>query len=159
MTIKADLHSKSRIIIPNNLCYIPLLLNYVQDLSKQIGFDEKNIRKIQVAVEEASVNVIQNAFSPDEDAEFELTFIKMQHGLEICIHDKGLPVDQSMRPDYVPDISLEDQTGRGLGVFLMKKFVDVYEFHNLGLEGRKHGYKVFRTKSIIDETNQNLSLK
>ena len=152
MKIKGDLHNKSRIIIPNNLCYIPLLLNYVQDLSKQIGFDEQNIRKIQVAVEEASVNVIQNAFSPDEDAEFELTFIKMQHGLEICIHDKGLPVDQSMRPDYVSDVSLEDQTGRGLGGFLMKKFVDVYEFHNLGLEGKETRLiKYLETKSVIDE--------
>lgn len=152
MAINNDLHHKSCIIIPNDLSYIPLLLNYVQELSKQIGFDEKNIRKIQIAVEEASVNVIQNAFSPDEDAEFEITFTKKQYGLEICIHDKGLPVDQSMRPNYSPDVSLEDQTGRGLGGFLMKEFVDVYEFHNLGTEGKETRLlKYLETKNIVDK--------
>ena len=130
-------HSKSSLIIPNDLAYIPLLLNYTNELSKQAGFDIKSLHKIQIAVEEAAVNVIQNAFKPEEDANFEIQFIKLQQGLEVRICDRGLPLDSAMRPEYTPDVPLEDQTGRGLGGFLMKKFVDVYEFHNRGPAGKE----------------------
>jgi serine/threonine-protein kinase RsbW len=53
------------------------------------------------------------------------------------VHDEGLPWDPSLAPEYDPGADLESQTGAGLGSFLIQRFADAVEFHNLGSRGKE----------------------
>ena len=74
---------------------------------------------------------------PSEAASFDIVCHKIASGLEICIHDKGLPWDPTLDEDYHPDANLKEQTGRGLGEYLIKHLVDGYTYLNLGHDGKQ----------------------
>lgn len=123
--------------IPNDLAYLPLALNFVREAAGLAGFDVRDRQRIELAVEEAAANVIQHAFAPGEKAGFEIRLNPMATGLEITIHDQGLPFDPTIIPDYRPAESLEAQSAAGLGSFLMKSGIDEVEFRNLGFQGKE----------------------
>ena len=123
--------------VSNDPYYLPVVLDYVRGVATQCGFGDADRQRIELAVEEAVSNVIEHAFAPDEVATFDVICRRVANGLEIRIRDKGMPFDPSQMPEYQPDAGLDQQTGRGLGGFLIKQFVDEYEICNLGPEGKE----------------------
>lgn len=141
----------SQIIIPNNLSYLPIVLGYVRGIADYFNFSKADIQKIELAVEEAVANVIQNSFLPEEDATFEIGCRRIAEGLEITIHDKGLPCDPSQQDEFKPKNDMEDMSHEGLGSFLIKELMDEFEFSNLGFKGKETRFvKYFDSTCIID---------
>jgi len=137
-TSKTNLQlAKPRLILPNDLRYLPLAINFVREISVMLGFQENEIRKIQLGVEEAVSNVIQHAFSPEERAEFHIICERIPLGLKTIIKDKGMPFDPTTLPAYSPDNVEDDVAMKGLGLYLMQQFMDEVSFHNLGREGKE----------------------
>ncbi len=67
------LKSKSpALTLPNDLTYLQMAIGFVQQYAIQIGFEEGEIKKIELGVEEAISNVIIHAFQPEEDTEFRI---------------------------------------------------------------------------------------
>ena len=91
---------------------------------------EKDIDKLCLATEEAMVNVINYAFSPNETAYFEIRISISGMDFMVTIHDKGKPYDFSA-------FELSDEKWDGLGVKMMQGLTDRVEFKNLGSEGRE----------------------
>ncbi|KAA6186910.1 hypothetical protein F2Q65_03200 [Thiohalocapsa marina] len=125
------------ISLPNDLGYLPAALAFVRAIAEYTGFGPGDRRRIELAVEEAAANVIQHAFPPGETHSFDIVCRQVAGGLEICVHDKGVPWDPTLDPDYQPDVSLDQQTGRGLGEFLIKQLMDRYSYQNLGHDGKQ----------------------
>jgi anti-sigma regulatory factor (Ser/Thr protein kinase) len=125
----------SRLIIPNDLAYLPTAISFVRENAAMIGFDDKATKDIELAAEEAVSNVIQHAFSPGEKAEFSVICEAIGLGLKIVIKDKGQPFDPSSAPDY--DADHPDEADAGLGLYLMRQFMDEISFHILGREGKE----------------------
>jgi anti-sigma regulatory factor (Ser/Thr protein kinase)/ribosomal protein S18 acetylase RimI-like enzyme len=123
--------------IPNDLAYLPAALNFTREVAARMGFGPEEQRHIELAVEEAAANVIEHAFAPGEKASFNIRFKKMATGLEVTIHDKGLPFDPTLVADYRPDAGLDEQGAAGLGSFLMKSVIDEVQFLNLGFQGKE----------------------
>lgn len=152
-TNNTNLRSVSpRLILPNKLSYLPLAINFVRDVAGVLGFHEKEIRNIEVAVEEAVSNVIRHAFSSDENAEFHIICESIPLGLKIIIKDKGLPFDPTIVPVYKPDNVEKDTAVNGLGMYLIKQFMDELSFHNLGRDGKEiHLIKYLQQKPLENE--------
>jgi len=125
----------ARLIIPNDLAYLPTAMSFVRENAVMIGFDDKATRDIELAAEEAVSNVIQHAFSPGEDAEFLVICERTALGLKIVIKDKGQPFDPTSAPEY--DADHPEEAEAGLGLYLMRQFVDEISFHILGREGKE----------------------
>ena len=89
------------------------------------------------AVDEAFTNVVEHAFDPDEDATFKIICTHIPLGLKIAIREKGMPFDPAKIPEYDPTTSLEEQSGEGLGFYLMKQSMDEVQFNNLGKQGKE----------------------
>ncbi len=117
--------------------YLTVALGFVCNVAQYAGFGGADLKRIELAVEEAVSNVIEHAFAPDEVANFDIICGRIAGGMEICIRDKGIPWDPTLEEDYQPDADLERQTGRGLGGFLIKQLMDQYEFSNLGRDGKQ----------------------
>jgi len=141
-----------RLTIPNDATHMRLVQQFVSGVAEQIGFDELDRSRIELAVEEAVGNVIEHAFAPGETAHFDVTCDRVPNGIEIRIHDDGLPHDPTLAPEYDPSAALDKQAGEGLGGFLMKKLTDRYEFHNLGAKGKETRLvKFLDTPNVTDE--------
>lgn len=126
-----------RLTLPNDMGYLAVALGFVRNVAEHFGFTETDLNSIELAVEEATSNVIMYAFPPGERACFDIVCRRIAGGLEVCIQDKGIPWDPALDQDYQPDVELERQNGRGLGRFLIKHLMDEYSYSNLGQNGKQ----------------------
>ena len=95
----------------------------VSDCAKAQEFEQETISKIELAAEEALVNIIRYAY-PEGPGEVEM-ICKMDGGrFVIEIIDSGIPFDVAAMPD--PDVTagIQEREPGGLGIFLMKKVMD-----------------------------------
>lgn len=136
--------------MPNDKNLVSAVISYTAKVAEIAGFSEDDSKKIQLAVEEACVNIINHSFLPDEEGEYDIYFIKNLDSIEIHIHDMGLPYDPKADPDYNPDADLFEQDMSGLGTFLISKTMDQHNYNNLGIKGKEVVLiKYFDTPNII----------
>ena len=123
--------------VPNDLAHLPLVQGFVREYASAVGFPPRDQRRLDLLMEEAVTNVVHGAFAADERASFDISCERLPTGLQITVHDDGLPYDPSLTPEYDPGADLDGQTGAGLGSFLMQQIADRVEFHNLGSHGKE----------------------
>lgn len=101
---------------------------FVAQAARQVGFDEKEVYNVQLAVDEAASNIIEHAYEGIADGVIEV-LTRIEPGtLTIVLRDWG----QSFTPDEVvePDLeaSLEERAIGGLGLFFIHKLMDDIRF-------------------------------
>ncbi len=67
--------------------YLGPALNFVDDFLKILNVGSKEIKQLRLATEEACLNVIQHAFDPDEEGEFDLKILQRPNQIVIAIED------------------------------------------------------------------------
>ena len=117
--------------------YLPMIQGFVREYAREAGFPPAEQGRLDLLMEEAATNVIEGAFGGDEQASFDVVCERVPAGIQITVHDEGMPYDPSLTPEYDPGADLDNQTGAGLGSFLMQHFADAVEFHNLGSRGKE----------------------
>lgn len=108
--------------------FLPSIVGMVQSIASQLGYEKNSVYKLEVAVEESCLNVIEHAFDEGEIGNFEIVFERKPGKLVIAIEDKGLPFDFS---------KIESGDTSGLGMLLIKAFADEVKFINLGRSGKR----------------------
>lgn len=102
--------------------------DFVTRVAKEAGFDKSQVYEIQLAVDEASTNIIEHAYKGEGQGEIECSVENTHDGLLLIFRDWGEPFD----PDSVamPDFSvpLEELKFRGAGIFFMRKVMDKIEY-------------------------------
>jgi anti-sigma regulatory factor (Ser/Thr protein kinase)/GNAT superfamily N-acetyltransferase len=137
--------------VPNDLAYLPMVQAFVRAYAAETGFPAREVGRFDLLMEEAATNVIQGAFGEDERATFDIHCERVPMGMQITVHDEGMPFDPSLIPEYDPGAGLHAQTGRGLGSFLMQKMADTVEFHNLGSRGKETVFiKYLESHAVTD---------
>jgi len=141
--------------LPNDEKLVPALLQYTKGLGSIVGFSDKACNELELALEEACVEVIKNAFTPDEEATIDISFCQRLDGMEIHIHDMGLPYDPENVPAFDPTADLAEADLEGLGTFLVNKMVDEYRFQNLGIKGKEMVLtKYFDSPCVVDGAHE-----
>jgi serine/threonine-protein kinase RsbW len=155
---------ESKLTIPNNLSYLTMAINFVLENATIIGFEDKEIKDIHLAVEEAVSNVIEHAFLPEEDAEFTIICKRIPLGLKTIIREKGKPFDPMVIPKYEPNNPEEGVSKGGLGLYLMHQFMDDISFHILGRDGKEvhltkylHGSTIRESESLTKPYGNRIS--
>jgi len=109
-------------------------VRFVSDCAQSRGFSEKRTREIEIAVEEALVNIFHYAY-PQRQGDVTIT-CKMGENqtLVIEIEDTGIFFDLTSIPE--PDLCSDVQHRKigGLGIFLIRKMVN--ELHYRRESGR-----------------------
>ena len=123
--------------VPNDIKYLPLILSSINKNAEILGFEESDIKRIELGAEEAISNVIKYAFDKDEETFFDVIFENSNTGFKLIIKEKGIPFDPALIPEFDPDELLDNMSDEGLGVYLMREFFDDVSFKNLGKEGRE----------------------
>jgi serine/threonine-protein kinase RsbW len=127
-------------IIPAKLENLEFMLQFIRNGAEQQGFSKKDVNKIQVAAEEALVNVISYAYPDDGgDVEHAASLLveircdaKGAEGLVIEIIDWGIPFDPLSLPE--PDIEAppEERNIGGLGIHIMRNIMDEVSYKRDG---------------------------
>jgi len=115
----------SKIKLPARIENLNKLMRFVSDFAKETGFSQKRIREIELATEEALVNIFSYAYPDENSGDVEVRCrMADDTGMIIEISDTGKPFDilSSSEPDLISNIS-ERKIG-GLGVYLIRKMVD-----------------------------------
>jgi serine/threonine-protein kinase RsbW len=141
-----------KLTLPNDASYSIMAQLCARELAKKFGFEDKALREIELALDEAVSNVIEHAFEPDEDSSFEIILQRVALGIKIIIKEEGIPFDPDQVPQFDPASLLDDRPTTGMGLFLMKAIMDEVSFINLGPEGKEtHLVKYLHHQNIEEQ--------
>jgi serine/threonine-protein kinase RsbW len=117
------MHVLSTIKLPAKLDNLYKFLDVVSSCAKGQGFAQKRINDIELAIEEALVNIFNYAYQ-DNTGDIEVICSLDNDLFIVDIIDSGIPFDLLLHkePDLTSDIS-KRQIG-GLGVFFIKTLMD-----------------------------------
>ena len=104
------------------------ILKYVERAIIEAGFVDPDKYLVELAVEEAVVNIINYAY-PSKDGEIEIDYKILENSLTITVMDSGKPfnpLDSGRMRDQGPYVNKEF-TG-GYGISFMLKIIDELEY-------------------------------
>ncbi|MEN6620425.1 MAG: GNAT family N-acetyltransferase [Smithella sp.] len=117
-----------RVTLPAKLSYLSQLLDFVRATIKQEGFSKEDVERLTLAIEEASLNVIQHAYEDEENESYTLIISRRHDGLILAVEDQGIPLP------YQPGQAAANER---IGMKLLRSFADEVSFHNLGQRGKR----------------------
>lgn len=116
---------------PGSYTSLVKISEFVTQAARQLGFTDFDVYKIETAVDEACSNIIEHAYRQENLGEIEISVKTDPEKLTIILTDFGEPFD----PKYVkePNLSsnLTDRDNHGLGIYMMKQWMDIVEFVSL----------------------------
>ncbi len=120
-----------RLKLPASLENLQRFLNSVSACAETEGFDQTRIQEVELALEEALVNIFKYAY-PEAPGEVEVGCGVENDRLMIEVIDSGVPFDLTTSPD--PDLvsDVDQRKIGGLGIFLIKKMVDELRYRREG---------------------------
>lgn len=126
----------AQLIRPAKLSELPGILAWIAECADRQGFRAERISQIEVAAEEALVNIMHYAY-PGGDGSIEIRCTGTgPSSFVLEFIDTGRPFDVLSVPDPDLAIALEDKEIGGLGVFLMKQLINHVEYRREGTENR-----------------------
>jgi anti-sigma regulatory factor (Ser/Thr protein kinase) len=114
--------------LPAILESVPLAIDFVAQLARAAGLDDRALYALQLAVDEACANVVCHAYDCQLPGEMVISCSLEGPMFVIRLRDWGASFDPNGVP--MPDVTapLEERTLGGLGLYLMRHFMDVVEF-------------------------------
>lgn len=122
---------------PGNFTSLILISNFIVEQAEAAGFTPEDVYAIQIAVDEASSNIIDHAYGGENLGDIEIAVREERQSLRIILRDHGKPFDPTITPE--PDIHspLEIRKERGLGIYFMRKMMDQVLFEFSPRQGNK----------------------
>ena len=100
------------------------MLRWIRDEAQKNGFDASGLYRIELAAEEALVNVIHHSYE-DRSGEVSISVGSVDKSMIITISDSGKPFNplaQKTKADL--SASLEERQTGGLGLLFIRKCLD-----------------------------------
>ena len=136
----------SGMTLPAKTENLQALIGVIARSAEKRGFSEKRIRQIELAAEEALVNVVNYAYPEHGDRDVEVRCETGAAGrLDIHIIDNGVPFHSEDVPPPDLKAGISERKVGGLGLSLMAKMTD--EVHR-----RREGGRNILTLTINKET-------
>ena len=117
---------ESRFEIAGVLEQIPLAGNFVAEIARKAGLDERGIYHCQLAIDEACTNIIEHGYGASgRDRVIQLICRVDSQNLTITILDNSSAFNPLERPDPDPAMPLEERTTTGgWGIYFIKRLMD-----------------------------------
>ena len=118
-----------KVSYPAQFQYLDEIRDFVAEIAREGGFNEKEIYSIQLATDEAASNIIEHAYAGVSNGKLELTCGIKDDQLTIILLDHGKSFDpDSVRP---PDLKAS------LGIYLMRKLMDEVRYESSAKSGNR----------------------
>ena len=117
-----DANGPFKLTIEAELQNLSVIADFISASMEQMGISKEE-HGVQTAVGEACTNVMKYAYS-GKGGLITLTCEMKDHSFVVVINDQGKPFDPNSIPPPDLDASLEKRRIGGLGLYLMKKYMD-----------------------------------
>ena len=116
----------------NDIKEVELLPAWLEALSETMPLNAGDVMQLNLAIEEAVVNVMEYAFPDGDKHEFTLTAeVEDNKGdavVKFVLTDDGIPFDPTKEEDPDVTLSAEERQIGGLGIFLVKNIMQSVEY-------------------------------
>lgn len=110
---------------PAELEHLPVFLEYIRGIAQTVGLAEAQISRLELAAEEALVNVFSYAYAGQASpGSVGCQVVMRADGLTVEIVDEGPPFDPLVQPDPDTSLEIDQRQPGGLGVLLIKSLVE-----------------------------------
>jgi sigma-B regulation protein RsbU (phosphoserine phosphatase) len=116
--------SKHSLTLPNDIETIPQLNEFIDTVAEEIGLDMSLTMSLNLAIEEAVVNVMEYAYLEGEQGNVDIEVSADDRWLTFIISDNGIPFDPTTQEDADTTLSAEERPIGGLGIFLVRQLMD-----------------------------------
>ncbi|HCB13044.1 MAG TPA: ATP-binding protein [Gammaproteobacteria bacterium] len=115
----------TRLCLPAELDHLSAFLDHIREIAQTAGLAEAQVSRLELAVEEALVNVFNYAYEGRTRAGAVFCQVTVQAGaLTVDIVDDGPPFDPLARTDPDTNLELDQRQPGGLGILLIKRLID-----------------------------------
>ena len=113
--------------VENKLENMPAISDFVAETLANAGVSDAFASRVQVAIDEASSNVINYAYDGSPGT-VKLTLEITAAELIITVADHGKPFNPLYAPTPDTDLSVEERPIGGLGIHLIKNLMDAVDY-------------------------------
>lgn len=118
----------SSLTLTNDIRLTTRLGEWVQTMCQRYELPPERLFNIQLAIEEAVVNVMNYAYPGQKDKPIYISVQKQDDMVCFVVEDEGVPYDPTANDKPDIDASVEDCQIGGLGVFLYSELLDRVEY-------------------------------
>jgi|WetSurSiteA1Bulk_404760.scaffolds.fasta_scaffold01135_4 serine/threonine-protein kinase RsbW len=127
------------------------ICDYVTHYAVQAGLNDSEVYAVQLAVDEASTNIIEHGYGQECPSRIDITCDVQDDGLKVVIYDDAEPFNPESVPEPEVNVPLEDIKPRGLGMFLMRQMMDEVNYESNKAMGNTLTMVKHRTKRKVSK--------
>ncbi len=117
--------------LPARLENLEPWMRAVSDCAKGLSFDQKRISEMELAVEEALVNICSYSY-PEGQGDAEIVCKADDHDFVVEVMDSGIPFDITELPDPDTTVDISQRRIGGLGILLIRRMANEVVYHREG---------------------------
>ena len=117
--------------LPNDVQTIQLLNEFVDNVCEAAGFDMSECMRMNLAIEEAVVNVMNYAYPKGVKGMVNIDATISDKGLKFVISDNGTPFDPTAKEEVDTTLSAEERGIGGLGIHLIRQIMDSINYEHI----------------------------
>lgn len=127
-----------KITVPAFIDRLQQVLAQIAGFLEQEGCPENERRLIEISAEELFTNIVSYAYGKYPGISRENGQVQVEYGVnllpegkkqvDICFKDQGKPFNPFAREDPDLTLSLEERPVGGLGIYMVKQFMDQAEY-------------------------------
>jgi serine/threonine-protein kinase RsbW len=104
------------------------IASFVRQAAQEAHLNDFAAYEVETAIDEACSNIIEHAYGGEDLGTIECSYLVSKDHLTIVLRDHGKPFDPSKIP--TPDLkrSLGSRKTHGLGLYIMRQWMDRVEF-------------------------------
>ena len=122
--MQADIRYQRSLTLPNDVQAVPKLAEFVDIVCETVGFDMGTAMKMNLAIEEAVVNVMNYAYPAGVKGTVNIDAKASAEWVKFIISDSGAPFDPTAKAEVDTTLSAEERGIGGLGIHLIRQIMD-----------------------------------
>ena len=126
-----DVKMRRSIVLPNDVQEVPKLTAFVDAVCEAVGFNSTLTIKMNLAIEEAVVNVMNYAYPRGTKGDVTIEALSNDVRLKFTIIDSGTPFDPTVHSDVDTTLSAQDRPIGGLGIHLVRNIMDSINYERI----------------------------
>jgi sigma-B regulation protein RsbU (phosphoserine phosphatase) len=126
-----DITLHRSLTLPNDIEEVPRLAAFVDEVCEVVGFDMSTTMSINLALEEAVVNVMDYAYPAGTKGDVLVEAKANASRLKFVISDWGAPFDPTAKSEVDTTLSAEERPIGGLGIHLVRQIMDSINYERI----------------------------
>ena len=122
---------QSHITLPNDVQATTELGMFIDEVCENVGFDMSTTFKLNLAIEEAVVNVMSYAYPAGTKGDVDIDAEADDEQLKFVISDSGTPFDPTQKGEVDTTLSAEERGIGGLGIHLIRQIMDTINYERV----------------------------